>query len=282
MNQESKETNAPDVGVNENRLRDDEVWEGVLTQPIRGRNPKPRSRGVTMLIDKGLTIAETRGLLELNAPAIDFIKLTFGTAALYPRQVLMEKIELAKAYSVAVYPGGTFFEISLHQGKSAAYFQKLRELGMEWVEISDGTLSISPQKRDVAIRTARDHGLRVISEVGKKDSANQPEETILVETARRDFDSGADWVIIEGRESGKGIGIFDADGGVIAAKLTALLDQLPQERIIWEAPLKNQQARLINLLGSNVNLGNIPPGEIMALEALRRGFRSDTWAKCLK
>ena len=281
MNQENKETSIPDVGVEENRLRDDEVWEGVLTQPIRGRNPKPRSVGITMLIDKGLTISETRGLLELNAASIDFIKLTFGTAALYPRQILMEKIELAKAYSVAVYPGGTFFEIALWQGKTMTYLQKLRELGMEWVEISDGTLSISPQKRDAAIRMARDQGLRVISEVGKKDSASQPEETVLVDTARHDFNSGADWAIIEGRESGKGIGIFDVDGGVIGPKLTALREQLPAERIIWEAPLKSQQAKLINLLGTNVNLGNIPPEEIMALEALRRGLRSDTWAKCL-
>ena len=161
------------------------------------------------------------------------------------------------------------------------YLQKLRELGMEWVEISDGTLSISPQKRDAAIRMARDQGLRVISEVGKKDSASQPEETVLVDTARHDFNSGADWAIIEGRESGKGIGIFDVDGGVIGPKLTALREQLPAERIIWEAPLKSQQAKLINLLGTNVNLGNIPPEEIMALEALRRGLRSDTWAKCL-
>lgn len=259
-----------------------EVWEGVLTPPLSGRNRKPRSTGVTMLIDKGLTIPETRESLELNSTAIDFIKLTFGTAVLYPRQVLVEKIELAKTFSVSIYPGGTFFEIALWQGKTAAYFQKLRELGMEWVEISDGTLEIPSQKRDAAIRMARDYGLLVISEVGKKDSARQPDESILAATARRDLDSGADWVIIEGRESGKGIGIFDSEGGVINEKLAALREQLPLEHVIWEAPLKNQQAKLINTFGPNVNLGNIPPSEIMALEALRQGFRSDTWAKCLK
>lgn len=255
------------------------AWEGLLEAPLPGREAKPRKSGVTMLIDKGLTVHETRDLLSMNAPFIDFLKLTFGTAALYPKSVLMEKIELASDLDVAVYPGGTFFEIALWQEKSELYFQSLIDLGFGWVEISDGSLTISSRKRSMAIQNAREAGLKVITEVGKKDAENQPSGDWLAETARRDFEEGAEWVIIEGRESGKGIGIYDHHGEVMVDKFNDLSRQLDLGKIIWEAPLKAQQALLINEFGPNVNLGNIPPSEIMALEALRRGFRSDTWKR---
>lgn len=255
------------------------AWEGLLEAPLSGREAKPRNFGITMLIDKGLTAHETRDLLSMNAPFIDFLKLTFGTAALYPKTVLMEKIELANDFDVAMYPGGTFFEIALWQEKSELYFKSLVDLGFEWVEISDGSLTISPAKRSMAIQNAREAGLKVITEVGKKDAENQPSGDGLAETARRDLEEGAKWVIIEGRESGKGIGIYDTRGEVIVDKFNNLFRQLDLEKIIWEAPLKAQQALLINEFGPNVNLGNIPPQEIMALEALRRGYRSDTWKR---
>lgn len=255
------------------------AWEGLLDAPLPGRQAKPRKSGITMLIDKGLTVHETRDLLSMNAPFIDFLKLTFGTAALYPKSVLMEKIDWASDFEVAVYPGGTFFEIALWQGKSELYFQSLVDLGFQWVEISDGSLTVIPGERTMAIQKAREVGLKVITEVGKKDAGNQPSGDWLAETARRDLEEGADWVIIEGRESGKGIGIYDDHGEVIAAKFNHLSTQLNLEKIIWEAPLKAQQALLINKFGPNVNLGNIPPSEIMALEALRRGYRSDTWKR---
>jgi phosphosulfolactate synthase len=254
------------------------VWERLLEAPLAGRQLKPRKTGITMLIDKGLTVHESRDLLSLNAPFFDFLKLTFGTAVLYPQSVLREKIDLAKRFEVAVYPGGTLFEIALWQGKSEQYFWSLLELGFQWVEISDGSLTISPTERAAAIQTAQRLGLKVITEVGKKDAGNQPSGELLAETARRDFEEGAEWVIIEGRESGKGIGIYDQHGGIIVDKFELLSHQLKSpEKIIWEAPLKAQQALLINEFGPNVSLGNIPPQEIMALEALRRGYRSDTW-----
>ena len=253
------------------------AWDGLLEAPLPGREFKPRRTGITMLIDKGLTVHETRDLLSLNAPYIDFLKLTFGTAALYPKPVLEEKINVAKAFEVAVYPGGTFFEIALWEKKSDLYFQSLAGLGFEWVEISDGSLDISPGERSLAIQKAQNTGLKVITEVGKKDTANQPSGNWLAETARRDLEEGADWVIIESRESGKGIGIYDHRGEVIPAMFNELRHKLNVEKLIWEAPLKAQQAMLINEFGPNVNLGNIPTQEVMALEALRRGYRSDTW-----
>jgi phosphosulfolactate synthase len=147
------------------------------------------------------------------------------------------------------------------------------------VEISDGSLEIPFDERSAAIRKAKFFGLNVITEVGKKEARNQPSEDILALTARRDLEEGANWVIIEGRESGKGIGIYDNQGAIIMDKLNTLKLQMNPETIIWEAPLKTQQVVLINEFGPNVNLGNIPPSEIMALEALRLGYRSDTWKR---
>lgn len=253
------------------------VLEGLVEAPLPGRQFKPRKSGITMLIDKGLTVHETRDLLSLNGPYIDFLKLTFGTAALYPESVLVEKINSAKDFMVAVYPGGTFFEIALWQKKSDLYFQTLLSLGFDWVEISDGSLNMSSEERSMSIKKARNAGLKVITEVGKKDASNQPTGDWLAETALRDLEEGAEWVIIEARESGKGIGIYDHHGEVMLEKFHEICRRLNVEKVIWEAPLKAQQAMLINEFGPNVNLGNIPVQEIMALEALRRGFRSDTW-----
>jgi phosphosulfolactate synthase len=253
------------------------LWQGILEPPLKGRLIKPRTTGITMLIDKGLSENETKELLATSSAYIDLLKLSFGTAALYPQEILSSKILLAKAYDVYVYPGGTFFEIAFWQRKSQAYFDKLLELGFEWVEISDGSLEISLTDRKKTISEAISAGLKVITEVGKKDPKNGPDEAEMAKMACADLEAGARWVIIEARESGLGIGIYDNKGGVIGEKLDKLSSGLPLKEIIWEAPLKSQHACLINDFGPNVNLGNIPPAEAMALEALRLGYRSDTW-----
>ncbi|MCL6588435.1 MAG: phosphosulfolactate synthase [Firmicutes bacterium] len=249
----------------------------MIEAPLKGRNPKPRSSGITMLIDKGLTARQTRDLVETYADLIDFIKLAFGTTAIYPPEILAQKIDCCKEHGVAVYPGGTFFEIAFWENQSAAYFRKVKDLGFEWVEISEGTLTLKGSERIKAIRAAIDYGLNVITEAGKKDPLQQPEAAEIIETAENDLREGAVWVIIEGRESGTGIGIFDREGQIMIEKLSVLTKALPIDRIIWEAPHKNQQAQLINDFGPNVNLGNINPQEVLALEALRRGYRNDTW-----
>jgi phosphosulfolactate synthase len=257
----------------------DDLWEGILEAPLPGRVNKPRRYGITMIIDKGLSVPETKNFLEMNAAFIDFIKLTFGTTALYKPETLRDKIQTALEYGIPVYPGGTFFEIALWQGKSLPYLHKLADIGFQWVEISDGSLDIPRSQRVAAIDTALSCGLKVITEAGKKDAAKQEDEIISIQTVFGDLEAGASWVIIEARESGQGIGIYDGKGTIINEKLTQLSSALPIEKIIWEAPLKNQQARLINDFGPNVNLGNIPPSEAMALEALRLGYRSDTWKR---
>ncbi len=253
------------------------LWEEIIKPPLNDRNAKPRTVGVTMMIDKGLSINETENLLEIGAPYIDFLKLTFGTAALYQTDILKRKLEMAARKEVAVYTGGTFFEISHWQNKSDDFFSKLSELGFKWVEISDGTIQMTMEQRHKAIKSAFKVGLKVITEVGKKNPETQPDEFSLIEMVNHDLEMGVSWVIIEARESGQGIGIFDNQGGIIEEKLYRLKQGTPQDKVIWEAPLKKQQVKLINEFGSNVNLGNIPPSEALALEALRLGFRSDTW-----
>ncbi len=255
----------------------DKIWSSLLETPQNGRLTKPRQVGITMIIDKGLSLPETENLLSLNAPYIDLIKLSFGTTVLYPETTLVKKLALAAEYQIPLYPGGTFFELCYTQQKADTYFQLLRRLGFQWVEISDGTIELPVTDRNRAIRQALEHGLKVITEVGKKNPVAQPEETLLAWEGLSDIEAGASWVIIEARESGQGIGVYDSKGNIINDKIAAFTDRLPLNRVIWEAPLKNQQAWLINQFGPNVNLGNIPPTEAMALEALRLGLRSDTW-----
>jgi phosphosulfolactate synthase len=253
----------------------------LIQSPIPGHTEKLRSTGITMVIDKGLSVTATRSLFELCAPYIDLLKLGFGTIALYPQELLKQKLALAKEYQVVLYPGGTFLEIAYWQRRIKPVFAGLAQLGFQWVEISDGTLRITPSARRCLIQAALDAGFQVITEVGKKDALEQPGMDEIAKNVNEDLMEGADRVIVEARESGTGIGIYDRTGAILHDKLETLRCSLPLDRIIWEAPQKNQQAELINIFGPNVNLGNIPVTEILALEALRRGLRSDTWKRCL-
>lgn len=258
------------------------IWDNIIDPPLTDRSVKPRYTGISMILDKGLSLMETEALLATHGQFIDFLKLSFGTIALYDPVTLSRKIELATEYGIAVYPGGTFLEIAFWQGRFERCLKKLRELKLSWVEISDGTITLVPAIRTSLIATAISFGFQVLSEIGKKDPANQLDESLLIETARLDLEAGATWVIVEARESGKSIGVYDHQGTIISEKLEKLSQGLPVSKLIWEAPLKSQQAALINHFGSGVNLGNIAPGDVLALEALRQGFRSDTWKSVLE
>lgn len=260
------------------------AWQDAqLRFPLPGYGSKPRQTGYTMVLDKRLGLSETRDLLELASAYIDSIKLTFGTSALYPKAVLREKIKLIRSYGVDVYPGGTLFEIALWQDRLEPFFQCAAELGFTGIEISDGTLTISPKDRRRAIQRAKAHGFKVVTEVGKKIGPPLP-VLRMQQMIADDLEAGADKVIIEGRESGKGVGIFDENGNIKTAEMEALVHDLPDfERVlVWEAPRKNQQVSLIKRFGPNVNLGNIAPEEVLALAALRCGLRGDTFGFCLE
>lgn len=252
-------------------------WNEILEFPLAGRTCKPRDTGLTMVIDKGLGLIETKELLEMAAGHIDFIKLGFGTSALYSNHILREKIKLVKSYGVDIYPGGTFLEVAVSQGKLDAYLQKSKELGYTFMEVSDGTIDMSPELRAECISKAQRWGFRVISEVGKKDARDTVASTQIHKQIKADLEQGVYKVIVEGRESGKGVVIYDQDGLIKEQELEEMLKIIPSlDCILWEAPLKNQQQELIMRFGSNVNLGNVAPGDILAVEALRVGLRGDT------
>lgn len=253
------------------------AWSDIIDHPLPGRKNKPRQTGITMIIDKGLGIMQTRDLLDLAANYIDLIKLGFGTSAFYPPELLEKKLELVKAYNVAVCPGGTFLEVAVLQNRVDAYLARVKKLGFTHVEISDGTVSISDELRAKLIQKALAADLQVITEVGKKDPRETLPKLKMFRQIESDLRHGAFKVILEGRESGINIGIYDGRGQVKRDELDQFLAGIDDPtKIIWEAPLKNQQEELILLFGPNVNLGNIQPADILSLEALRVGLRGDT------
>lgn len=253
-------------------------WELDFSFPLGERTIKPRTNGITMIIDKGMGPRETRDLLEMGAQYIDFWKLAFGTSALYNPLFLKQKIEMINSYGIKVYPGGTFAEIAITQGKFALFLERAKELGFSAIEISDGTIRLAPGERSRAIQTARKMGFQVLAEVGKKDAGGAFNPEPAAEQVNRDLDDGAFKVILEARESGKNVTIYTEQGHIKQEKLTKLLRQIPDpNKLIWEAPLKTQQIEFITMFGSNVNLGNIQGIDVISLESMRRGLRSDTF-----
>ncbi|MGI6125598.1 MAG: phosphosulfolactate synthase [Planifilum sp.] len=253
------------------------AWAPELADPTRNRESKPRTEGMTMVLDKGLGISAFRDLLEMASDYIDWIKLGFGTAALTPTPLLIRKIELARHFGVYLYPGGTFFEVAYSQHRWHAYLNTLQQLGFEWVEISDGTISLSPVERSRMIRAAKEKGFDVITEIGKKKAGSTLSADLLAETYRADREAGASYVIVEGRESGEHVGIYNQKGDADEELILRIRERIGPSRLIWEAPKKSQQTKLIRLLGHRVNLGNIPSPDVLSLESLRRGLRSDTF-----
>ncbi|MGE5618142.1 MAG: phosphosulfolactate synthase [Sphingomonadaceae bacterium] len=252
-------------------------FEGVFATPISGRSVKPRKTGYTMVIDKGLGLQATRDLMDTAADYIDSLKQTFGTSAFFDERLMRQKIEIVRAAGVNVYPGGTFLEIAVWQGKVQEYLSRVKELGFTGVEVSDGTIEMSDAQRHDAIKRAVDMGFLVISEVGKKDPSDKVAYPKMHEDIKNDLELGVHKVIVEARESGKGVGIFDASGNPDGAEVDAIISGVKDPNdLIWEAPLKNQHVWLIKRFGINVNLGNVPPEEVLVLEALRNGMRGDT------
>jgi phosphosulfolactate synthase len=262
------------------RVKSDRPWLGVLglDAAIDRRMPRPRQNGVTMVIDTGVGLAAMADILEIAAPHVDHWKLAFGTSALMPIGALRRKLELLAEHAVLAYPGGTLLEAAIMQQHCRVYMRRARELGFGAVEISDGTIDLPPDRRRRVIDCARDAGLIAITEVGKKDPAHQPEAIELAEQALKDIEWGSAWVIVEARESGRGIGIYDEDGEVRGGFLAEISRHLGEaaNRLIWEAPRKEQQAALVRRFGANVSLGNVAASEALALEALRSGLRYET------
>lgn len=255
------------------------AWAHMVDGLLTGREQAPRKSGLTMVIDKGLGTLATTDLLEICGDLIDHWKCSFGTSAFVPSDVLRRKLMHLTSHGILTYPGGTLLEVAVVRGSCRTYMQHAHMLGFSAVEISDGTIPLLPHRRRNVIRCALDAGLTAITEVGKKDPTQQPTAIELADQALQDLEWGAAYVTVESRESGQGVGIYDDSGAVRAEAVAALCERMGSQvnRLLWEAPLKNQQAYLIQQFGPNVNLGNIPPGEVLALESLRAGLRFETF-----
>lgn len=252
-------------------------WHPLLLDPTCSRSAKPRTCAKTMVIDKGLGLHAFEDLLQTSAPYIDILKIGFGTSPLYPIDLLKRKIEMARQQHIAIMPGGTFLEVAVAQRAVTDFFDTIRLLGFNAIEVSDGTIELGRAERNDLIRRGADAGLTVFTEYGKKLWGSTIDVELLLETVLIDVQHGASLVTIEARESGKGVGIFDANGRCKDEELQLIIGQLSDpDRILWEAPQKEQQVYLLKAIGPAVNLGNVAPQDIYSLETLRRGLRSDT------
>ncbi|AEF96400.1 phosphosulfolactate synthase [Methanotorris igneus] len=242
---------------------------------------KERDEGITMVLDKGLSPNFIRDYLRVCGKHIDFVKFGWGTSAVQDRDVVKEKISIYKEYGIKTYPGGTLFEAAFSKGMFDEFLEECKDLGFDGVEISNGSMDFSLEDRKYAIKRAKDEGFIVLTEVGKKSVEKDRELTIedRIKLINFDLECGADYVIIEGRESGKCIGLFDEKGNVKKDELEILAKNVDIKKVIFEAPNKNQQVEFILKFGSGVNLGNIAYDEVISLETLRRGLRGDTFGK---
>lgn len=253
-------------------------WTQCISDVLTGRVTKPRISGLTMVIDTGLPVNMMRDILHMASDHIDYWKLGFASACVCPVERIMDKITLCQEYGVLAYPGGTLLEIAYVQNRWRDYLESLYASGVRVVEVSDGTIDIPQQARREMIRTASKRGFTVLSEVGKKQSGVFLPIAEQLQIIHGDLNSGASYIIVEGREAGQNVGVYDAEGNVKSRDVEALLEVLGplSTRLIWEAPQTSQQSHYITTLGNRVNLGNVKPLDVITLESLRRGFRSDT------
>lgn len=245
------------------------------------KRKKEPGKGITMMLDKGMGLMSVIDLLELSGNYVDLAKFGWGTSAIHDRDLIEEKTEIYRSYDVIPYPGGTLFELAYLQNKVDQFLNEASELGFEAIEISDGTVDIKSADREKIIQQVKEEDFIVITEVGKKD----PQKDSSLKAQDRadlvnfDLAAGADKVLIEAREGGKGIGIYDKQGKIKEDDVEILIENTDISKIIWEAPQKDQQVYMILKFGCNVNLGNIPPEELTALETMRQGLRGDTLGK---
>jgi phosphosulfolactate synthase len=250
-----------------------------LTQ-IPERTDKPRGHGLTMITDKGLSAAETTNLVSIAGPHIDLAKLAFGTPFVTPG--LREKIKIYQDASIPVYFGGLLFEAFLVRDQFKDYIKILQDFDIGYIEISDGSIDIPHSEKCGYIEKLSRYGV-VLSEVGSKDRDREhitpPYQWIRLMQA--ELEAGASYIVAEARETGT-VGLYRNSGEVREGLVQEILTKIAPEKIIWEAPAKDQQLYFLELLGANANLGNIAPAEVIALEAMRVGLRGDSFHLFLK
>lgn len=237
------------------------------------RESKPRDYGLTMVMDKGMSLREVENFLEVAHTYVDMVKLGFGTAYVTPN--LEDKIKLYKEHNIPTYFGGTFFEAFVVRNQFDDYRRILDKYNLDLCEVSDGSIEIAHEEKCKYIETLS-KDVRVLSEVGSKDIEKIIAPYKWIAMMKAELEAGTWKLIAEARESGT-VGIFRKSGEVRSGLVEEILTQIPREKIIWEAPKKAQQVWFIKLLDANVNLGNIAPSEVIPLETLRLGLRGDTF-----
>ncbi len=239
------------------------------------RTRRPRSYGLTMINDKGLSVAEARNLVSGAYPHIDLVKLAFGTSLVTAD--LSGKLKVYSDAGIPVYFGGLLFEAFVIRNQFDDYVAMLKEYDITYIEVSDGSIDIPHSEKCGYIEKLSRLGV-VLSEVGSKDKDREhitpPYQWIRLMQA--ELEAGASYIVAEARETGT-VGLYRNSGEVREGLVQEILTKVPAEKILWEAPQKDQQLYFLNLIGANANLGNINPSEVIALEAMRVGLRGDTF-----
>jgi phosphosulfolactate synthase len=236
------------------------------------RSDKPRQQGITHVLDRGLSVAEVDGMIEVAGDFIDLVKLGWGTAIATGN--LQPKLERYREHGIAVVLGGTLTELAIAQGRLDRMIAWLRELGLGHIEISDGTITMEHDRKLALIERLAQEFV-VLSEVGSKDDTRIMAPFRWVEQIEAELAAGAWKVIAEARESGT-VGIFRHDGEVRMGLIDEIAHAVSPDKILFEAPRKDQQVWFVRRFGPDVNLGNIAPQEVLSLETIRLGLRSDT------
>ncbi len=256
------------------------AWDGihVISDSMKERVERPKNIGMTMVIDTCVGLQMLRDVLQLSNKYIDHWKCSYGVSAVMPSNILHQKLEMLNEYNINTFPGGTLLEAAIIQKNCQSYMVRAKEIGFHSAEISDGTITLPSVRRRNAILCALENGLIPITEVGKKDPLKQPSPDELAEQILQDLYWGAEHVIVDARESGCGVGIFDEKGDMKLDVFNKILATIGKkvEKVIWEAPLKKQQVALIKIIGPNVNIGNVNPMDILSLESLRLGLQYES------
>lgn len=237
------------------------------------RSPKPRQIGLTMVMDKGISLRQAQDFIETSAEYVDYVKLGFGTSLISKN--VKEKVKLYRNAGIKVYVGGTLFEAFVIRNQFEDYLKYISILGLDCAEVSDGSIDLDHDKKCQFIsRLSKE--VTVLSEVGSK------EEGVIIHPARwismmqSELQAGSSQVIAEARESGT-VGIFHKNGSAHSLLINRIVNKVKLENIIWETPQKSQQVYFLKLFGSNVNVGNIAIDDVIPLETLRLGLRGDTF-----
>jgi phosphosulfolactate synthase len=245
----------------------------VTLSNIPERTAKPRKAGLTMVMDKGLSLRQTEDFLETSGDFVDVVKFGFGTSVISKN--VREKINLYKQAGIKTYLGGTLLEAFIIRDQFEEYVRFAESLKLEMAEVSDGSIILPHDKKCEYIHKLSKH-FTVLSEVGSKEEGIIIHPAKWIKMMKAELEAGSFKVIAEARESGN-VGIFHRNGSAHVMLINKITSKIPADSIIWETPQKSQQVYFIKLMGANVNLGNISFEEVIPLETLRLGLRGDTF-----